>query len=179
MDFDVASREIMAVARRWVLPPSLWFWVYICITWCVGWSNGVSFVFAWSCREQQVQRQRTLSQDERQCRSYLTLASETVEMFNYLTKSIKEPFFKPEIVDRLATMLNFNLQQLCGPKCKDLKVGKSNGKLPRKFRGSSKIHQLIKFYHIISYVHHQLKRRDLRVMEVGQCNEYWIREWFK
>ena len=73
-------------------------------------------------REQQVQRQRTLSQDERQCRSYLTLATETVEMFNYLTKSIKEPFFKPEIVDRLATMLNFNLQQLCGPKCKDLKV---------------------------------------------------------
>lgn len=73
-------------------------------------------------REQQVQRQRTLSQDERQCRSYLTLATETVEMFNYLTKSIKEPFFKPEIVDRLAAMLNFNLQQLCGPKCKDLKV---------------------------------------------------------
>lgn len=27
-----------------------------------------------------------------------------------------------ELVDRLAAMLNFNLQQLCGPRCKDLKV---------------------------------------------------------
>ena len=27
-----------------------------------------------------------------------------------------------ELGDRLAAMLNFNLQQLCGPKCKNLKV---------------------------------------------------------
>ena len=27
-----------------------------------------------------------------------------------------------ELADRLAAMLNFNLQQLCGPKCRDLKV---------------------------------------------------------
>ena len=27
-----------------------------------------------------------------------------------------------ELGDRLAAMLNFNLQQLCGPKCRDLKV---------------------------------------------------------
>ena len=26
------------------------------------------------------------------------------------------------MADRLAAMLNFNLQQLCGPKCKNLKV---------------------------------------------------------
>lgn len=29
---------------------------------------------------------------------------------------------RDEIVDRLSSMLNFNLQQLCGPKCNDLKV---------------------------------------------------------
>ena len=27
-----------------------------------------------------------------------------------------------ELADRLAAMLNFNLQQLCGPKCSSLKV---------------------------------------------------------
>lgn len=27
-----------------------------------------------------------------------------------------------ELIDRLAAMLNFNLRQLCGPKCKNLKV---------------------------------------------------------
>jgi len=70
--------------------------------------------------ELQQSRQRQLSQDERQCRSYLTLARETVDMFHYLTMEIKEPFMRPELVERLAAMLNFNLQQLCGPKCKFL-----------------------------------------------------------
>lgn len=39
-------------------------------------------------------------------------------MFHYLTLDIKEPFLRPELVTRLSAMLNFNLQQLCGPKCK-------------------------------------------------------------
>ncbi|XP_061379207.1 ubiquitin conjugation factor E4 B [Danaus plexippus] len=67
-------------------------------------------------------RTRALAQDERQCRSYLTLARETVDMLEYLTVDIKEPFLRAELVDRLASMLNFNLQQLCGPKCNNLKV---------------------------------------------------------
>ncbi|KAJ1522043.1 hypothetical protein ONE63_002360 [Megalurothrips usitatus] len=72
--------------------------------------------------QQQQSRQRQLSADERQCRSYLTLARETVDMFHYLSAGIQEPFRRPELVDRLSAMLNFNLQQLCGPKCKNLKV---------------------------------------------------------
>ena len=43
----------------------------------------VEFVFL---QEQQQSRLRNLSQDERQCRSYLTLARETVDMFHYLTQ---------------------------------------------------------------------------------------------
>ncbi|XP_066259795.1 ubiquitin conjugation factor E4 B [Euwallacea similis] len=72
--------------------------------------------------DQQQSRMRQLSADERQCRSYLTLARETVDMFHYLTVDIKEPFLRPELASRLASMLNFNLQQLCGKKYKDLKV---------------------------------------------------------
>ncbi|CAA9998747.1 unnamed protein product [Nesidiocoris tenuis] len=49
-------------------------------------------------------------------------ARETVDMFHYLTIEIREPFMRPELVGRLSAMLNFNLQQLCGPKCKNLKV---------------------------------------------------------
>ena len=37
-------------------------------------------------QEQQQGRQRNLSSDERQCKSYLTLARETVDMFHYLTR---------------------------------------------------------------------------------------------
>lgn len=85
---------------------------------------------AWAAlgNEMQQTRQRQLAQDERQCRSYLTLARETVDMFHYLTVDIKEPFMCPELIDRLASMLNFNMRQLCGPKCKDLKV-----RSPQKF----------------------------------------------
>ena len=43
--------------------------------------------------------------------------------FKYMTTEIKEPFLRPEIVDRLTGMLNYNLAQLVGPKCTDLKVG--------------------------------------------------------
>ncbi len=63
-----------------------------------------------------------MAEDERQCRSYLTLTTETLSTFHYLTTEIKEPFLRPEMSSRVAIMLNFNLQQLCGPKCRDLKV---------------------------------------------------------
>ncbi|XP_068966391.1 ubiquitin conjugation factor E4 B [Bombus flavifrons] len=85
---------------------------------------------AWSAlsREQQHSRMKQLAADERQARSYLTLAKETVAMFQYLTDDITEPFLRPELVGRLCAMLNFNLQQLCGPKCKNLKV-----RIPQKY----------------------------------------------
>ncbi|XP_055633868.1 ubiquitin conjugation factor E4 B [Toxorhynchites rutilus septentrionalis] len=88
-------------------------------------------------------RQRQLVQDERQCRSYLTLARETVDMFHYLTIDIKEPFLRPELIDRLSSMLNYNLQQLCGPKCNDLRVRNpmKYGWEPRRLLG-----QLIDIY---------------------------------
>ena len=43
------------------------------------------------------QKQSQLAQDERQCKSYLTLATETVEMFSYITKHVREPFLKDVI----------------------------------------------------------------------------------
>ncbi|OTF72979.1 ubiquitin conjugation factor E4 B-like protein, partial [Euroglyphus maynei] len=79
---------------------------------------------AWSrqTREQRETRERQLAFDERQCRSFLILAVENVDMLHYLTKTVQKPFEAVELIDRLAAMLNFNLQQLCGKKCKSLKV---------------------------------------------------------
>ncbi|KAK7084333.1 Ubiquitin conjugation factor E4 B [Halocaridina rubra] len=85
-------------------------------------------------REQQQSRQRQLATDERQCRSYLTLARETVDMMHYLTQEVPAPFLRPELCDRLAAMLDFNLAQLCGQKCGNLKVRQADkyGWEPRK-----------------------------------------------
>lgn len=40
----------------------------------------------------------------------------------YMTTEIKEPFLRPEIIDRLTGMLTYNLAQLVGPKCTELKA---------------------------------------------------------
>eukprot|EP00794_Sanderia_malayensis_P015101 gene15102-16659_t len=73
-------------------------------------------------REIRTARQRQLATDERQCRSYLTLAAETLGMLHYLSQEIKAPFLEPVLSERLAVMLNFNVKQLTGSKCKNLKV---------------------------------------------------------
>lgn len=50
---------------------------------------------AWAARgaEHRTTTQRQLLQDERQCRSYLTLANETVEMLHYLTVKLVNQMF--------------------------------------------------------------------------------------
>jgi ubiquitin conjugation factor E4 B len=62
---------------------------------------------------------------ERQVRTYLLLAQETMRMFHYLARDVPTYFIKEkqtDMVDRLASMLNYFLLQLAGPKCLDLKV---------------------------------------------------------
>lgn len=42
-------------------------------------------------------------------------------MLQYLSGEVVEPFMVNEVVDRLAAMLDYNLAQLVGPKCTELK----------------------------------------------------------
>ena len=50
------------------------------------------------------------------------MANETVNIFHYMSKAIRAPFLRPELIDRLAAMLNYNLVMIAGPKCQSLKV---------------------------------------------------------
>ncbi|RKP37177.1 ubiquitin elongating factor core-domain-containing protein [Dimargaris cristalligena] len=75
------------------------------------------------------EREALLQQDERKAQSYVALGNDTVEMLTYLTKEVSQPFVSAEIVDRLAAMLNYNLQGMVGPKCTELKV-----KNPEKYQ---------------------------------------------
>ncbi|KAJ2845084.1 Ubiquitin conjugation factor E4, partial [Coemansia brasiliensis] len=63
-----------------------------------------------------------LQEAERMARSYVSLAHETVHMLAFLSRLVPRPFQASEVVGRLAAMLNYNLQQLAGPKCSSLKV---------------------------------------------------------
>lgn len=51
-----------------------------------------------------------------QATSYMQLANETLAMMKLFTKALSESFTMPEIVSRLASMLNYNMETLAGKK---------------------------------------------------------------
>ncbi|KAH9896390.1 ubiquitin conjugation factor E4 [Xylariomycetidae sp. FL2044] len=63
-----------------------------------------------------------LEQAEGQCQSWMQLVNETMSMMKLFTAALRDPFTMPEIVTRLAGMLNYNLETLVGPKRGNLKV---------------------------------------------------------
>ncbi|GMM33434.1 ubiquitin-ubiquitin ligase [Saccharomycopsis crataegensis] len=63
-----------------------------------------------------------LLQSERSAKSFIGLSTKTIELFDLFTKEVPKAFTKSEIVNRLAGMLDYNLNQLVGPKYGDLKV---------------------------------------------------------
>ncbi|SPO03316.1 related to ubiquitin fusion degradation protein 2 [Cephalotrichum gorgonifer] len=75
--------------------------------------------------------------------SYMRLANETMEMMKLFTKALRDAFTMPEIVQRLASMLNYNVETLAGPKARELKVDN-----PEKyhFRPASLLSDLIDIY---------------------------------
>ncbi|KAK9466349.1 ubiquitin elongating factor core-domain-containing protein [Lipomyces arxii] len=73
-------------------------------------------------QQDRTEREQNLSGAERQASSYMSLANETVAMLKLFTKAVPAAFVTAEIVDRLAAMLDYNLDALVGPKCTGLKV---------------------------------------------------------
>ena len=78
----------------------------------------------WHSKTQQYRRERegTLRSLERHASGYTTLGRSTVDLLKIFTAETKAPFMEPEIVDRLAAMLDYNLDALAGPCCNNLNV---------------------------------------------------------
>ncbi|KIK52087.1 hypothetical protein GYMLUDRAFT_50156 [Collybiopsis luxurians FD-317 M1] len=78
----------------------------------------------WNTKSMEYRRERegTLRSLERHASSYTTLGRSTVELLKLFTAETKKPFMMPEIVDKLAAMLDYNLDALVGPRCQNLKV---------------------------------------------------------
>ena len=69
-----------------------------------------------------IQSQQKLSEATMMARNRNLLAGKTVHTLELLTTDNSKPFVIPTMVDRMAAMLNYVLQQLVGPRSKDLKV---------------------------------------------------------
>lgn len=72
--------------------------------------------------EQRTAKEEELSAAQSQAQSYMQLTNETVAMMKLFTKTLSSSFTMPEIVDRVAAMLNYTLNTLVGPKSNNLKV---------------------------------------------------------
>lgn len=68
------------------------------------------------------ERESSLRSLERQTTSYVSLGNSTVALLKVFTGETKGPFMAAEIRDRLAAMLDYNLDALVGPRCMDLQV---------------------------------------------------------
>ncbi|KAK7677759.1 hypothetical protein QCA50_019311 [Cerrena zonata] len=75
------------------------------------------------------ERESALRGLERQAGTYVQLGNSTLALLKEFTAETKKPFMVPEIVDRLAAMLDYNLDALAGPRCQDLIV-----KNPEKYK---------------------------------------------
>ena len=72
------------------------------------------------------EREATLRQLERHASGYVQLGNSTVDLLKIFTGETKAPFMVPEIVDRLAAMLDYNLETLVGPRSRELIVDRKS-----------------------------------------------------
>jgi ubiquitin conjugation factor E4 B len=68
------------------------------------------------------QREEHLATAQRSAKSYMQLTNETVAMLKLFTEALADSFTMPEIVQRLADMLDYNLDAMVGPKSSTLRV---------------------------------------------------------
>lgn len=73
-------------------------------------------------QEDRTSKEEELRTLEGQATSYMQLANETVAMMKLFTKALCDSFTLPEIVRRLADMLDFNLDLLASSKSQNLRV---------------------------------------------------------
>jgi ubiquitin conjugation factor E4 B len=73
-------------------------------------------------QEQRQNKEEALEQAKRMAKSYMQLTNETVAMLKLFTEALADAFTMPEIVQRLADMLDYNLDAMVGPKSTNLKV---------------------------------------------------------
>lgn len=99
----------------------------------------------WESRTAQERQDRTrlFRQQESHVRTDMTLANEDVKMLQYTSAEITGPCLLPELVERIASMLNYFLMQLVGPERRALKV-----KDPEKyeFRPKELLTQIVEIY---------------------------------
>ncbi|EIW81074.1 hypothetical protein CONPUDRAFT_55967 [Coniophora puteana RWD-64-598 SS2] len=125
----------------------------------------------WNAQSAQYRRDRegALRGLERHASGYTTLGKSTVELLRVFTASTKTPFMMPEIVDKLAAMLDYNLEALVGPKCSNLKVDDME---KYRFRPKDLLSDIIQIYL-------NLSDQDEFARAVAADGRSYSKKWFE
>ena len=73
-------------------------------------------------QEERNGKEEALQAAEGKAKSYMQLTNETVSMLKLFTDALADAFTMPEVVQRLADMMDYNLEALVGPKQSNLRV---------------------------------------------------------
>ncbi|KAK5094706.1 Ubiquitin conjugation factor E4 [Exophiala xenobiotica] len=77
-------------------------------------------------QEEKQEKEEQLESAKSKAKSYMGLTNETVHMLKLFTETLGDAFTTPEIVQRLADMLDYNLEAMVPPKSSSLKVDNLN-----------------------------------------------------
>eukprot|EP00899_Mesostigma_viride_P025855 jgi/Mesvir1/6454/Mv19535-RA.1 len=135
--------------------------------------NEMADAATWAAQPEnvRVEREDTLNLYEQFVRSDMTLADEHISMLQYTSQEITAPFMLPEMVERVATMLNYFLLQLVGPTRKGLRV-----KDPEKlaFRPRKLLTQIVRVYLNLSCA----ENSDAFTTAISSDGRSWKKELF-
>ncbi|KAL2403925.1 Ubiquitin conjugation factor E4 [Exophiala dermatitidis] len=73
--------------------------------------------------QQRQEKEEALEAAKGKAKSYMQLTNQTVDMLKLFTETLADAFTMPEIVQRLADMLDYNLDAMVGTKSSSLRVG--------------------------------------------------------
>lgn len=92
---------------------------------------------------QRQEKEEALSTAQEKAKSYMSLTNETVGMLKLFTEALGDSFTMPEVVQRLADMLDYNLYAMVGPKSKNLRV---DNLAEYNFRPSELLSEIVDVY---------------------------------
>lgn len=93
--------------------------------------------------QQKQEKEEELHSEENRAKSYMQLTKETLSMMKMFTEALSDAFTTPEVVQRLADMMDYNLDSLVSRKQSDLKVHESE---QLGFRPMSLLNDLMSIY---------------------------------
>lgn len=120
-------------------------------------------------------REQSFASAEKMVKTFLIFGKETLNLFLYFTEAAPYPFLRPELIDRLAGMLDYNLIKMAGPEAQKLKV-KNAEKYSWNPRGL--IVQLVRVFVNLSPIENNSPKMDF-IVAVSKDGRSYKKDIFK